>query len=295
MSTLAVNIIGAGKAGATLAILLSRLDSIKINTICDCESTRLSAIYDLVKADKLTTNVSELKPADIYFITTPDDLIVSTCEEITSTINCNAKPIFVHCSGALPSSILHSVIPPDCTVACVHPVKSFADPEGAVRTFPGTYCGFEGSKPAVSILKSIFQELEANCFDINPERKAHYHAAAVFSCNYLNVLIELGLQTYEKAGIDREVSMHILEDIAKDTVSNIFSSSPSKALTGPIARGDVSTVQKHINAFKNNSDDKLLNIYRVLGGVATELSEKQGLAEKGNVQLIRSLLSDRVS
>ncbi len=295
MSTLAVNIIGAGKAGATLAILLSRLDSIKISTICDCDPARLSAIYDLVKADKLTTNVNALKPADIYFITTPDDLIVSTCEEIISTINSDEKPIFAHCSGALPSSILQSVIPPGCSAACVHPVKSFADPESAVKTFSGTYCGFEGSETAVSKLKSIFQGLEANCFDINPERKAHYHAAAVFSCNYLNVLIELGLQTYEKAGINREVSMHILDDIAKDTVANIFSSSPSKALTGPIARGDVSTIKKHIDAFENNSDSKLLNIYKALGMVATELSEEQGLADEESIQYIKSLLSGHIN
>ncbi len=290
MNTLAVNIIGAGRAGATLAMLFSRLDHIKINTICDCDSTRLSSIYDMVKVDRFTTAISELKSADIYFITTPDDLIVSTCEEIIPVLNSNEKPIFVHCSGALPSSIIQNVIPTDCSAACVHPVKSFADPESAVKTFAGTYCGFEGSKPAVSTLKSIFKDLKANCFDINPERKAHYHAAAVLSCNYLNVLIELGLQTYEKAGIDREVSMHILEDIAKDTVSNIFSSSPSKALTGPIARGDVSTVQKHIDAFESNSDNKLLNIYKALGEVAIELSEKQGLAEERNIHLIKALL-----
>lgn len=292
MNTLEVNIIGAGKAGATLAILLSGLDHIKINTICDCDSTKLSAIYDKVKADKFTTHINELKPADVYFITTPDDLIVPTCKEIIPILNPGEQPIFVHCSGALPSSILQGVITTDCHAASVHPIKSFAEPEKAAETFAGTYCGFEGSKAAVSTLKSIFVDLNANCFDINPERKAHYHAAAVFSCNYLNVLVELGLQTYEKAGIDRNVSMHILEDIAKDTISNIFASSPSKALTGPIARGDASTVQKHLTAFDNKSDQKLLSIYKILGEVAIDLSEDQGTAEMENIQLIKSLLTN---
>lgn len=290
MNTLEVNIIGAGKAGATLAILFSGLDQIKINTICDCDSTKLSAIYDKVKADKFTTQINELKYADIYFIATPDDLIVSTCAEIIATLSSEQHPIFVHCSGALPSSILHGVITDGCYAASVHPVKSFAEPEQAAKTFAGTYCGLEGSKTAVDTLKSIFESLDANCFDINPEKKVHYHAAAVLSCNYLNVLVELGLQTYAKAGIDRNVSMHILEDIAKETIGNIFSSSPAEALTGPIARGDISTIQKHIMAFDNEADQNLLSIYRSLGQVAISLSEDQGTAKLENLMLIKSLL-----
>ena len=284
-----VNIIGAGKAGSALAIILNSNSDVQLVTICDCDSSKLSKLYDKIKAENFVTTTKELQPADINIITTSDDLIVSTCKEIVSA-SLNQSCIYVHCSGALPSSVLSEIVTENDLVASVHPIKSFAEPETAAANFSGTYCGFEGDEKAVSKLKKIFEQCEANCFDINQDKKSLYHAAAVISCNYLNVLMEVGINAYEKAGVTRDISTNIIEDIASDTLKNIFTSSPAHALTGPIARGDTDTIFKHLESLDKEDDKSLVSIYKCLGLEAIKLSLKQGSADKANLEQIKKLL-----
>lgn len=286
-----INIIGAGKAGSSLAIILDKNPDIKLGAICDCDSAQLSILYDKITADNFATSIDNLPSADINLITTPDDLIISTCSEIVDSHDTSPATIFAHCSGVLPSSALKEVIDDSCYVASMHPIKSFAEPELAAKSFAGTYCGFEGDADAVNQLKAIFSQVGANCFDIDPDKKPLYHAAAVLSCNYLNTLMEVGMQTYEKAGVEREISSKIIETIAKDTLNNIFASTPAQALTGPIARGDIATISKHIDAFKNENNELLLGVYKTLGKATVGLSEEQGSASADNLSKIQELLS----
>ena len=286
-----INIIGAGKAGSSLAIILNNTKDIELGAICDCEAAQLSILYDKVSADNFITSIHDLPAADINLITTPDDLIVDTCKEILNSQDLRSDTIFAHCSGALPSSVLKEVVNDYCSVASVHPIKSFAQPERAAETFAGTYCGFEGDEHAVNTLKIIFNNAKANCFDIDPSKKSLYHSAAVLSCNYLNTLVEIGLKTYEKAGVDRAISSKIIGTIAKDTLHNIFESTPAEALTGPIARGDVATIMKHVEALKLEDDEPLLEVYKTLGKATLPLSAEQGSACAEDLLKIDDLLN----
>lgn len=285
-----INIIGAGKAGSTLAIIFNKNPEIRLGAICDYDPTKLSVLYDKINADDFITSAGCLPDADIHLITTPDDLIISTCDEIIKSQLIKTKSIFAHCSGTIASSSLCDAVNNEHLVASVHPVKSFASPEHAAKTFSGTYCGFEGDYEAVDLLKSIFARAGAYCFDIDPEKKSLYHAAAVLSCNYLNTLIELGITTYGKAGVNREIASNIIETIAKDTLCNIFNSSPSAALTGPISRGDVLTITKHLDAFVEEGDEQLLAAYKLLGLKTVALAREQGNTDKESLDKINEIL-----
>ena len=81
-------------------------------------------------------------------------------------------------------------------------------------------------------------------FEIAAELKPIYHAGGVFSCNYLVALIEAAVRAHEKAGIPRAASLKALEPLVRETVDAIFDKGPARALTGPIARGDVATVRR---------------------------------------------------
>ncbi len=285
-----INIIGAGKAGASLAIILNKNPNVELGAICDCNSTQLSILYDKIKAEDFVTSTESLPKADINLILTPDDLIINTCNEISKSMSSGKSTIFAHCSGALPSSALRDVNNNIQLVASIHPIKSFAEPEKAAETFAGTFCGFEGDELAVNKLKDVFKQSGANCFDIDPSKKALYHAAAVLSCNYLNTLIEIGISTYEKAGVNRDIATRIIETISKDTLNNVFLSSPADALTGPISRGDIATISKHLEALSIENDKHLLTVYKMLGLETVSLSENQGMANPDDLNAIKNLL-----
>src|SRR5262249_40151859 len=183
--------------------------------------------------------------------------------------------IVFHVSGATPSSALEAVAHRGALTASVHPIKTFPDAELAVQRFPGTYCGAEGHSEALAVLKPAFEKIGATVFEISSELKPIYHAGGVFSCNYLAALIETAIRAHEKAGIPRAASLKALEPLVRETVDAIFDKGPARALTGPIARGDVVTVKRQL-AMIEDWDAGMGALYRGLGLVAVALAESDG-------------------
>jgi predicted short-subunit dehydrogenase-like oxidoreductase (DUF2520 family) len=186
-----------------------------------------------------------------------------------------AGDVVFHCSGALPSGDLRSAIAGNVAVASVHPLKSFADPDDAVRTFAGTYCAAEGDAAALALLKPAFGQIGARVTEIDAQFKTIYHAASVMVCNYLTALMEAGLQCYEKAGLPRATATAMMEPLVRETVDNVFRLGTVKALTGPIARGDHAVAARQLEALRE-FDPHIAEIYRALGVVAVALSRAQG-------------------
>jgi predicted short-subunit dehydrogenase-like oxidoreductase (DUF2520 family) len=146
---------------------------------------------------------------------------------------------------------------------------------------------------ALDVLRQAFEKIGGKTFAIDPRFKTLYHAAAVMVCNYLTALIEIGAQTYLKAGLDRETAMQVMEPIMRGTVENIFASGTVRALTGPIARGDHTTVSGQLAAL-SDWNPQLGEIYRHLGATALELSRLQGTASSDALTALAELLEGRI-
>ena len=114
----------------------------------------------------------------------------------------------------------------------------------------------------------------------------------MIACNYLVTLEELSLQTFEAAGIGRETALQILAPILRGTVENILALGPAEALTGPIARGDTRVIDGHIKSLEQWNPE-VAALYRRLGLVTADLSEKQGNASPSSLAAIRELLGER--
>lgn len=248
-----INIIGCGKLGKTIGKLITQNNTGKVlGIICSSlESGKKSVEY--IGDGIAFKNLDELPTADLYLITTKDDLI----EEIANNLHTGnvLKPgtIVLHCSGSLTSDVLDKVKKDKCFVASVHPIKSFANPERAILTFAGTYCAIEGDEHAISILTPFFQKIGAITFPIKKENKSIYHAGGVIANNYLITLHYQAMQCYTKAGIDKEIAKKIVSMLMKDAFDNLNNSSHIQALTGPIQRGDIKTVSRHVSSLKQDS------------------------------------------
>src|SRR4051812_48502101 len=143
-----------------------------------------------------------MHPADVWMVTTPDRAIVRSIEALATAGLLRANDVVFHCSGSLASSELGPVSARGAHVASVHPLKTFADPREAVRTFVGTYCAVEGDRAALDVLVPAFERIGGRVSEIDPRFKTIYHAASVIVCNYLTALLEVGLRCYERTGLD---------------------------------------------------------------------------------------------
>ena len=225
-----------------------------------------------IGAGRAVGALEEMRDADVWMIATRDDAIVPSCVTLAGSGKITPDDIVFHVSGATPSTALEAAAERGALTASVHPIKTFPDPELAVQSFPGTFCGAEGHPDALRVLRPAFERIGATVFDITADLKPIYHAGGVFSCNYLAVLIEAALRAHEKAGIPRASSLKALEPLVRETVDAIFDKGPARALTGPIARGDVATV-KHQLGMVERWDSGMGALYRRLGLVAVDLAE----------------------
>jgi predicted short-subunit dehydrogenase-like oxidoreductase (DUF2520 family) len=285
--TVLVNIIGAGHVGKTLGHLLVKHQLVSIGAICNAsEASTLSAIA-FIGQGKYCSDIVELPPADMTFITTPDDFILATSEELSKNRLIKSGSIVIHCSGSLTSDALVLMRERGCYVASVHPMRSFARPELSVAQYSGTYCALEGDSEALFEIRNLFNAIGSNCYEINKKKKSSYHAAGVFASNYLVTLAQQALLCMNDAGVEDDISMHVITNIMRGTVSNLEQTlSPIQSLTGPIKRGDVLTIEKHMESFTNMEQKDL---YAALGNATLHLTNHD-LAKKK--QIVDALVID---
>ena len=243
-----ITIIGAGHVGKTLGKLWALRQELRLQDVLNRSLASAQRAIAFIGAGKAVDDYAGLQASDIFLIATPDDEIVASCAALAQSGLLTASTIVLHCSGALPSSALQPAIDLGAATASIHPIRSFAQPEQVVQDFAGSWCGMEGDQRALDVLVPAFTAIGAQLVPIRADEKIHYHAAAVFACNYLVTLLDVARQSYERAGIAPDVALQLMAPLVRETVDNVFRLGPEAALTGPVARGDMDTANRQWRA-----------------------------------------------
>lgn len=243
-----LSFIGCGHLGKTLGRLWASARYFTIQDVLTASTASAQRAVRFIGAGRAVGAYADLRPADIYLIATPDDQLAAACAALAGTGCLSAQTVVFHCSGALPASVLLAAQQSGAAVAAIHPIRSFAAPEKIARNFGGTYCGVEGEQRALDLLSPAFSAIGAHFVAIDPAAKILYHSAAVFACNYLATLLDVAQQAYVQAGIAPDTALKLMEPLVRETVDNVFRLGPAAALSGPIARGDMATVERQQDA-----------------------------------------------
>ncbi|UGQ46296.1 Rossmann-like and DUF2520 domain-containing protein [Massilia endophytica] len=245
MPTLAI--IGAGHVGRTLGRLFHESGAFTVQDVLARSAASAAAGTLFIGAGQACSSYSQLRKADVYLLAVTDDQIVSACEALAGAVPLQGSVVF-HCSGALASDRLSAARDAGALVASVHPIRSFADVEAVAAHFAGTFCGVEGEEPALAVLLPALERIGARPVRIDASAKTVYHAAAVFASNYLVTVLDAALRAYQAAGIPEDVARELARPLAEESMRNVFRLGPAPALSGPIARGDMATVQRQQQA-----------------------------------------------
>lgn len=287
-----LNIIGCGAVGKTLGRLFREAGVFTVGDIVNRTLASASQAASFVGAGRPLADMAAMGPADLYLVAASDRSLAACAEALARSGNLGAGSVVWQVSGALPSEVLAPVRARGAQVASVHPVKSFADPAASVADFAGTWCGIEGDAGAVEQLGAAMTAIGGRLFAVDPRFKSVYHAGAVLSCNYLTALVEVGAMAYEKGGLSRETALKVMEPLVRGTVDNVFRAGTAKALTGPIARGDLPVVEAQLEAL-DRWDREVATLYRLLGRYAVRLSRRKGVAAEDDLKRIELLLEGK--
>jgi predicted short-subunit dehydrogenase-like oxidoreductase (DUF2520 family) len=301
MRSLDICVIGAGRLGTTVSCALARegTSTLSLRALASRSTASLDRAREVIghKASSIvftTENKRAAALSNCILICTPDDVIGAVCKEIFSGKNIGAKGRYViHFSGSKPLSVLDAAKSSGAKIASVHPLKSFASIEEAIKTLPGTvygvtYCSSESKKVAMLIVKS----LGGKAIEVDDGKKALYHAAACVASNYLVTLIDYAVLIHRKIGIKPEDSLKGLMGLIEGTVNNIKKMGTQKSLTGPIARGDLGTIREHMQDFNKYFNRENTSIYKLMGRETAKIAYGNGWIDRYTVSELEKILGD---
>ncbi len=153
-----------------------------------------------------------------------------------------------HSSGALTSDELASLRKRGARVASAHPMMTFV--RGAAPEMAGVSFALEGDAAAVRMARAVVENLGARAFVIKKENKVLYHAFGSFASPLVIALMASMEHVGKAAGIRRQDIKMVILPLLSQTLQNYLKHDAASAFSGPLVRGDVATVRKHLSELK---------------------------------------------
>jgi len=283
-----IAIIGAGKVGTALGAL-AQGSGYTLAAVADVSPEAAEAAAKRTGA-AICSDAEAAAAAHLVLLTVPDDQIAGLCDELASADAFSVGAVVAHCSGALGSDVLSAAKDKcGCRIASCHPLQTFPTAEAAMEKISGATFFIEGDPEAGEMLERLAADIGGRAVRIPTQVKVLYHAAAVMACNYLAALLDAAAETAEQAGVERGSFLEAAEPLVRATVDNVFSMGPAAALTGPIERGDVATVRRHLAALRD-CPAELNELYKAAGMWTVDLACRKGRLKDADAEALRELL-----
>jgi predicted short-subunit dehydrogenase-like oxidoreductase (DUF2520 family) len=225
-----------------------------------------------------------LKPGALVVLSVRDDAIAEVAQAFAALPECRFHS-FVHCSGAHGPGLLQPLAQAGAAIGAFHRLQSFP-PDNAAARVPGSWCAIAGLKPLRESLRSLAKALQMHPFELPDEARPAYHAAAVLASNALVALLAAGRELLRSQPIAHEATANMLLPLVRGTLDNVAEIGPEKALTGPVARGDVETLKTHLRALPPT----IKPLYRALMLETVALAERAGRITTAQAGKLRKAL-----
>jgi predicted short-subunit dehydrogenase-like oxidoreductase (DUF2520 family) len=213
--------------------------------------------------------------AELVLIATPDDAISAVAAELAAEGAISRNQVVLHLSGLLDRRALVALEETGAGCGSFHPLQSVADPTTAAERLKGAYVGVEGDERALVVAERLANTLRMIPVRIPAEAKPAYHAGAAFVANYTVALVGVAERLARSAGVSPDIAARIYLPLLGGAVANLTSLGPAASLTGAVRRGDVQTIQSHLDAL--SPEDRKL--YRTVARAAVALARQAGLSE----------------
>lgn len=244
---LEIAIVGAGNLARVLALSLHRAGYRVSQIISRSATSSKKRAAELARqTGAQPTTIESFRPDfDLLWICVPDDNIRECARALGNAGGWEGK-IVLHTSGALTSDELKPLKARGAAIASVHPMNTFVAASKA--SMKGVPFAAEGDPGALRSVRPMIQALGGELFTIRKRDKALYHATGSFASPLLVALLSTAQETARASGISKPAS--VLQPIIKQTVENFFMLGGAGAFSGPLRRGDVETIRRHLNELR---------------------------------------------
>jgi predicted short-subunit dehydrogenase-like oxidoreductase (DUF2520 family) len=287
-------LIGLGKVGSAVYHSLTNAGFV-FSYIIDKNKKKASEITGNKKKVIIDFHLSKksIENSDVFIIAVDEKNIPVIINKLSFFADVLKNKIIFHTSGIETSDAFLNTGVEKKYTGSFHPLQTFNSISyNNNNILQNIYFGIEGGKFALKYLKNICKALGSKFIVIPKNKKILYHSACVIASNYLVTHFEI-LSKITNNLTPAKKGIEIFEPIVKRTISNIFKEGAEKSLTGPFARGDVKTIDMHLNYIKKNLPSQLY--YYALLGLETVIMAKNGKhIDSKTAEKIEKLLLNKI-
>ena len=262
-----VAIVGAGSLATFLALALreSGYPVVEIIARNSPRSLRHARALASKVGARAATEETAVMDAELLWFCAPDRAIREAASSLAARAKGKVRFAF-HSSGALLGRELASLRNGGAAVASVHPLMTFVP--GSHPALAGVPFALEGDAAAMRVARRIVRDLGGESYTLMGARKAAYHAwATLASPLWLAFLVTLE-EAAGTAGLTRAQARRMSLPIIRQTLNNYSRLGPEHSFSGPIIRGDVATVAKHLAVLQKHP--RAREVYVALGRAALD-------------------------
>jgi predicted short-subunit dehydrogenase-like oxidoreductase (DUF2520 family) len=287
---LAVGVVSTGRVGSVLGAALARAGHTVV------AASGLSAA-SVARAERLLPGVPLLPPdevvrrADLVLLALPDDALAGMLRGLVATDSLRAGQIVVHTSGAHGVDVLAPAAEVGALPLALHPVMTFTGRAEDLERLATASIGVTATaedEAAWNVGEALAVEMGAEPVRIPEAARALYHAALAHGANHLMTLVADCTELLRKAGIGQ--SERLVAPLLSAALDNVLRHG-DRALTGPVARGDLGTVRKHL-AVLTEASPEIAPAYRALARRTAERSRAAGQLDPAAATELTELLDD---
>ncbi len=208
--------------------------------------------------------VSEVaRGAEMVVVATPDRAIEQAV--ITAGPSIDPGALVIHLAGSRGLEVFDALLEKrtGVRVGALHPLQSFPSSTVGLERLQGAWAAVAGD-PEVTEIAHL---LGLRTFELGDSDRIRYHTAGVVASNHLVAL----LGQVERLAVSCGVPFEAFAPLVLASVQNAFSLGPSRALTGPVQRGDLATVEQHLREL----DPAERDAYRALAREAARLTGRR--------------------
>jgi len=285
---LAVGVVSAGRVGSVLGAALSGAGHVVIGASAVSRSS-LRRVADLLPDAPVLPPDDVVRRSDLVLLAVPDEVLPGLVRGLAATGAFRAGQIVVHTCGARGVDVLDPAVAAGVLPLALHPAMTFTGRAEDVARLATACVGVTvADETGWSVAEALVLEMGAEPVRVPSEARPLYHAALAHGANHLATLVRDAVDALEHAGV--VPAERLLGPLLEAALDNTLRHG-DRALTGPVARGDVDTVRLHLQVL-GEFVPKMLDPYRAQATRTADRAEAAGLLAPAVATQIRETLQE---
>lgn len=292
MSLKKINIIGCGRAAGSLARLWVQSGSVAIGDILNRSAESTQNAVDSVGEGRAADNIRGMQAADYWLIGANDGQILALASQLAEQRDDLENGLVFHLAGRFGLDVLAPLQGGRALLAALHPVRSLTDARISLDDFAGTACVAEGSAGALECLRPLITSIGGTWLPVSSIDRGLYHASVSIVSNITKSIAWKAQKWQQKAGLPADTAASVTHQLLQSTMEDLTRAGARQTITGPVVRGDTSTIEAHMEALRGSHPEDI-DVYRVLARTVLELAQERGDLDEETLRQFQELFRKR--